>query len=82
MKTLDINIVLVILNKIEEYLSRLEKYQNLTIYEYLEEQEIHMITERIIQVITEAALDINTYILSCLGVLQTKNNWKNKDYFT
>ena len=78
MKTLDINIVLVILNKIEEYLSRLEKYQNLTIYEYLEEQEIHMITERIIQVITEAALDINTYILSCLGVLQTKNNWKNK----
>ncbi len=30
MKKLDINIVLVRLNKIEEYLSRLEKYQNLT----------------------------------------------------
>lgn len=81
MKTLDINVVLVRLNKIEDYITRLEKYQNLTIDEYLNSQDIQMITERIIQVITEAALDINKYILSCNGILENKDNWTNKDYF-
>lgn len=81
MKTLDVNVVLVRLNKIEDYITRLEKYENLTIDEYLNSQDIQMITERIIQIITEAALDINKYILSCNGILETKNNWTNKEYF-
>jgi uncharacterized protein YutE (UPF0331/DUF86 family) len=82
MKALDVNVVLVRLNKIEEYISRLEKYQNLTIDQYLDSQDIQMITERIIQIITEAALDINKYLLSYLGILKTKDNWTNKEYFT
>ena len=65
MKALDVNVVLVRLDKIEDYISRLDKYQNLTLEEYLNSQDIQMITERIIQIITEAALDINKYILSC-----------------
>ena len=81
MKTLDVNVVLVRLNKIEDYITRLEKYENLTIDEYLNSQDIQMITERIIQIITEAALDINKYILSCNGILETKKNWTNKEYF-
>ncbi|WP_035830768.1 HepT-like ribonuclease domain-containing protein, partial [Crocosphaera watsonii] len=67
MKALDVNVVLVRLNKIEDYINRLEKYQNITLEEYLNSQDIQMITERIIQIITEAALDINKYILSCNG---------------
>ncbi len=81
MKALDVNVVLVRLDKIEDYISRLDKYQNLTLEEYLNSQDIQMITERIIQIITEAALDINKYILSCNGVLETQDNWTNKDYF-
>ena len=81
MKALDVNVVLVRLNKIEDYINRLEKYQNITLEEYLNSQDIQMITERIIQIITEAALDINKYILSCNGILETKNNWTNKEYF-
>ena len=81
MKVLDVNVVLVRLNKIEDYITRLDKYQNLTLEEYLNSQDIQMITERIIQIITEAALDINKYILSCNGVLKKKENWTNKDYF-
>ncbi len=72
MKVLDVNVVLVRLNKIEDYITRLDKYQNLTLEEYLNSQDIQMITERIIQIITEAALDINKYILSCNGVLKKK----------
>ncbi|MCH2232310.1 MAG: DUF86 domain-containing protein, partial [Crocinitomicaceae bacterium] len=81
MKALDVNVVLVRLNKIEDYINRLEKYQNITLEEYLNSQDIQMITERIIQIITEAALDINKYILSCNGILETKKNWTNKEYF-
>ncbi len=81
MRSLDVNVVLVRLNKIEDYINRLEKYQNLTLEEYLNSQDIQMITERIIQIITEAALDINKYILSCNGILETKKNWTNKEYF-
>lgn len=58
MTTFDINVILTRLSKIEDYLKRLEKYQFTTLDEYSENQDIQLITERLIQVMTEAALDI------------------------
>ena len=58
MTTFDINVILTRLSKIEDYLKRLEKYQSTTLDEYSENQDIQLITERLIQVMTEAALDI------------------------
>ena len=81
MTTFDINVILTRLSKIEDYLKRLEKYQSTTLDEYSENQDIQLITERLIQVMTEAALDIIKHLLSCLGVLRQKETWTNKDYF-
>lgn len=81
MSKIDPKIVLTRLNKIEEYLQRLDKYETLTLEEYLENEETQLITERLIQIITEAALDINKHILSRLGILQQRDDWTNKDYF-
>ena len=81
MTTFDINVILTRLSKIEDYLKRLEKYQSTTLDEYSENQDIQLITERLIQVMTEAALDIIKHLLSCLGILRQKETWTNKDYF-
>jgi uncharacterized protein YutE (UPF0331/DUF86 family) len=81
MTTFDINVILTRLSKIEDYLKRLEKYQSTTLDEYSENKDIQLITERLIQVMTEAALDIIKHLLSCLGVLRQKESWTNKDYF-
>lgn len=81
MSIFDINVILSRLSKIEDYLKRLEKYQCTTLEEYSENQDIQLITERLIQVMTEAALDIVKHLLSCLGVLQQKKDWTNKDYY-
>lgn len=81
MSKIDPQIVLTRLNKIDDYLQRLDKYKTLTLQEYLDNEDIQLITERIIQIITEAALDINKYILSRLGILQQRDDWTNKDYF-
>jgi uncharacterized protein YutE (UPF0331/DUF86 family) len=81
MTTFDINVILTRLSKIEDYLKRLEKYQSTTLDEYSENKDIQLITERLIQVMTEAALDIIKHLLSCLGVLRQKETWTNKDYF-
>jgi len=80
MSIFDINVILSRLSKIEDYLKRLEKYQCTTLEEYSENQDIQLITERLIQVMTEAALDIVKHLLSCLGVLQQKKDWTNRDY--
>ena len=79
--TFDINVILTRLSKIEDYLKRLEKYQSTTLDEYSENKDIQLITERLIQVMTEAALDIIKHLLSCLGILRQKETWTKKDYF-
>ena len=80
MTTFDMNVILTRLSKIEDYLKRLKKYESTTLQEYSESQDIQLITERLIQVMTEAALDILKHLLSCLGVLQQKKDWTNRDY--
>ncbi|MDB9316006.1 DUF86 domain-containing protein [Spirulina sp. CS-785/01] len=81
MKNLDINIVLVRVNKIQEYLKRLRRYESITLEDFLQDVDIQLIAEHLIQLMTEAALDINKYLLSQLGVLQKRDNWTNKEYF-
>ena len=80
MTTFDMNVILTRLSKIENYLKRLKKYESTTFEEYSESQDIQLITERLIQVMTEAALDILKHLLSCLGIIQQKKDWTNRDY--
>ena len=81
MNDFEIDIVLSRLTKMKDYLKRLEGYESITLKEYVEDQDSQLITERLIQVITEAALDVTKHLLSCLGVLQQRDSWTNKDYF-
>jgi len=80
MTTFDMNVILTRLSKIENYLKRLKKYESTTFEEYSESQDIQLITERLIQVMTEAVLDILKHLLSCLGIIQQKKDWTNRDY--
>ncbi|MCW6035631.1 DUF86 domain-containing protein [Spirulina subsalsa FACHB-351] len=81
MKNLDINVVFVRIKKIQEYLTRLERYESMTLEEFLQDTDAQIIVERMIQLITEVALDINKYLLAQLGILQQRENWTNKEYF-
>ncbi|NMG61032.1 DUF86 domain-containing protein [Geitlerinema sp. P-1104] len=81
MSQFDASVVWRRLRKINSFITRLKKFEALTLTDYLESEDNQLIAERLIQLCTEAALDINKYILSKLGVLDNRAHWTNKDYF-
>ncbi|USR91300.1 DUF86 domain-containing protein [Phormidium yuhuli AB48] len=81
MSQFDASVVWRRLQKINSFVARLKKFETITLADYLESEDNQLIAERLIQLCTEAALDINKYILSQLGVLDNKTHWTNKDYF-
>ena|GEM_PF-922196 len=81
MSELDVSVVWVRLEKINQLITRLERFNTMSLKDYLESEDSQLVAERLIQLCTEAALDINKYILSKLGILKQRTNWTNKDYF-
>ena len=69
------------LEKISSLIARLKKFNTMTLTDYLESEDNQLISERLIQLCAEAALDINKYLLSQLGILENRAHWTNKDYF-
>lgn len=77
----DPEIILARIKAMQKYLQRLNQFKSLTLEEYLNDFDKQLITERLIQLCTESALDINKHILAKLGVLNQKETWKNQEYF-
>ncbi|MEC4982791.1 MAG: DUF86 domain-containing protein [Oscillatoria sp. PMC 1068.18] len=81
MSNIEVEVVLARIQAIRKYLERLQEFESLTLQEYINDFDTQLIVERLIQLLTEASLDINKYLLTQLGILPSRDNWKNKEYF-
>ena len=66
MSNIESEIVLARLSLIAKYYNTLEQFSNITLDDYLADYNKQLIVERLLQLIIQAAIDINYYILSKL----------------
>ncbi|YAF93834.1 MAG: DUF86 domain-containing protein [Nodularia sp. CChRGM 3473] len=67
MSSIDPEIVLVRLRLITKYYNTLEKFRSISLDDFLADFHQQLIVERLLQLITQAAIDINEHILSRLN---------------
>ncbi|MBD2503787.1 type VII toxin-antitoxin system HepT family RNase toxin [Anabaena azotica] len=67
MSNIDSEIVLVRLRLITKYYNTLEKFRSISLDEFLNDFEKQLVVERLLQLMTQAAIDINEHILSKLN---------------
>jgi Protein of unknown function DUF86 len=60
---MDLEVALVRLRLISKYVNTLEEFRSISLDEYLDDFRQQLIVERLLQLMTEAATDINKYIL-------------------
>ncbi|MBW4512433.1 MAG: DUF86 domain-containing protein [Scytonematopsis contorta HA4267-MV1] len=61
---------------ITRYLSSLKKFEGQSLEEYLSNFETQMVVERLIQLMTQAAIDINEHILSSINPGNSTTNFE------
>lgn len=76
MNNLDPEIVLVRLRLINKYIRTLEEFNNLSLDAYLEDFRQQLTVERLLQLITQAAIDINDHLLSRLNPGSSNTNFE------
>jgi uncharacterized protein YutE (UPF0331/DUF86 family) len=81
MSQIEPEVILARLQAIRKYLQRLKQFESLTFEEYQNDFDTQLVTERLIQLCTEAALDINKYLFAKLGLITSKQELTNKEYF-
>lgn len=76
MKNIEAVIVSTRLELITRYLDNLKKFNKVSLEEYLNNFESQLIVERLLQLMTQAAIDINEHILSKLSPGNSKTNFE------
>ena len=79
MKNIEPVIIETRLELIGRYLDHLKKFEGISLDDYLNSFEQQLITERLLQLMTQAAIDINDHILS---KLKSGESYTNFDAFT
>ncbi|MBD2530087.1 DUF86 domain-containing protein [Nostoc flagelliforme FACHB-838] len=76
MNNIDAEIILVRLKLITKYYNTLEEFKSTSLDEFLNDFRQQLVVERLLQLMTQAAIDINDHILSKLnpGKLETNFN--------
>jgi uncharacterized protein YutE (UPF0331/DUF86 family) len=77
MSEIDTEIVLVRLNLITKYYNTLEEFNSTSIDEFLNDFRQQLIVERLLQLMTQAAIDINDHILSKLNPGKSETNFNS-----
>ena len=81
MSQIEPEVILTRLQAMRKYLQRLKQFESLTFEEYQNDFDTQLVTERLVQLCTEAALDINKYLFAKLGLITSKQELTNKEYF-
>lgn len=76
MSNIDSEIVLSRLRLITKYYNTLEEFRSLSLDEFLADFRQQLIVERLLQLMTQAAIDINDHILSKLNSGNTYTNFE------
>ena len=76
MSNLDSEIVLARLRLINKYIKTLEEFSTLSLDTYLEDFRQQLVVERLLQLITQAAIDINDHLLSHLNPGNSNTNFE------
>ena len=61
---LDKNVVLARLARLDEYISRLKRFENISLKEYLNDYDLQAIVERNLQLAIQVCIDIANYIVA------------------
>lgn len=61
---------------ITQYLESLKKFESKSLEEYLDNFETQMVVERLLQLMTQAAIDINEHILSRINPANSTTNYE------
>ncbi|QYX32521.1 type VII toxin-antitoxin system HepT family RNase toxin [Sphaerospermopsis torques-reginae] len=76
MSNIDSEIVLSRLRLITKYYNTLEEFRSLSLDEFLADFRQQLIVERLLQLMTQAAIDINDHVLSKLNPGKTYTNFE------
>ena len=76
MSNLDAEIVLARLRLINKYIRTLEEFSTLSLDAYLEDFRQQLVVERLLQLMTQAAIDINDHLLSHLNPGSSNTNFE------
>ncbi|MDZ8109069.1 MAG: DUF86 domain-containing protein [Nostoc sp. DedQUE12a] len=76
MSNIDPEIVLVRLRLITKYYNTLEEFRSISLDEFLADFRQQLVVERLLQLITQAAIDINEHILSKLSPGNSVTNFE------
>lgn len=76
MSNIEPEIVLVRLRLISKYYNTLERFRSTSLDEFLNDFEKQLIVERLLQLMTQAAIDINEHILSRLNPGNSVTNFE------
>lgn len=76
MTTIDKAIVAKRVALITQYLESLKKFESKSIEEYLDNFETQMVVERLLQLMTQSAIDINEHILSKINPANSTTNFE------
>jgi len=69
-------IVLAKLNAMSEYLESLQRFETISLEEYLGDRDRQLIVERLLQLVIQAGIDINRYLLKRLEIEQPETNFE------
>lgn len=77
MSNIDTEIVLVRLQLINKYYNTLEEFRSTSLDEFLNDFRQQLVVERLLQLMTQAAIDINEHILSKLNPGKSETNFNS-----
>ncbi|MBG1269359.1 type VII toxin-antitoxin system HepT family RNase toxin [Nostoc sp. WHI] len=77
MSNIDTEIVLVRLQLINKYYNTLEEFRSTSLDEFLNDFRQQLVVERLLQLMTQAAIDINDHILSKLNPGKSETNFNS-----
>jgi uncharacterized protein YutE (UPF0331/DUF86 family) len=77
MSNIDIEIILVRLQLINKYYNTLEEFRSSSLDEFLNDFRQQLVVERLLQLMTQAAIDINDHILSKLNPGKSETNFNS-----
>jgi uncharacterized protein YutE (UPF0331/DUF86 family) len=77
MSNIDTEIILVRLQLINKYYNTLEEFNSTSLDEFLNDFRQQLVVERLLQLMTQAAIDINNHILSKLNPGKSETNFNS-----
>ena len=72
--TIEKYIVIAKIDLMGKYLERLQRFESVTLEQYLNDGDMQLVVERLLQLIIQMAIDLNRYFLKELGFDQPETN--------